>query len=303
MNTALAKLSHAERALAEAKTLDDLVAIRDTATAAKAYAEAAKLGTAAINHATEVKLRAERRAGEMLREMAKRGERAGLGRPSNKGRTAPFLSDLGISVHESKAWQRVADVPEPEFEDRLAEVKENGQRLSRAAVLSYVEVNNRSEGIEWYTQARYIESARRVLGGVIDLDPASNATANEIVRARRFFTQEDDGLSQDWSASSLFMNPPFGELAGRFIAKLVDEIAAGRAKAAIALVSAHATDTTWFQPLWDGLLCFTIGRNVYYSTDRESTPTFGSVFAYFGPHEDGFHREFQQYGPVVRRLS
>ena len=55
---ALARLDGATRALAEAKTLEEVTQIRDIAEAARTYARAAKLGLEAQNHATEIKLRA-----------------------------------------------------------------------------------------------------------------------------------------------------------------------------------------------------------------------------------------------------
>ena len=65
------------------------------------------------------------------------------------------------------------------------------------------------ESPEWYTPAPIVEAARRVLGG-IDLDPASSDVANQIVRAARYFTADDDGLRQAWTARSVFVNPPGG---------------------------------------------------------------------------------------------
>lgn len=49
--------------------------------------------------------------------------------------------------------------------------------------------------------------ARKVLGD-IELDPASCFEANEaIVKAHRFYSEEDDALIQSWASRSLFINP------------------------------------------------------------------------------------------------
>lgn len=62
--------------------------------------------------------------------------------------------------------------------------------------------------VEWYTPQRYIEMAREVMG-TIDLDPASNAIAQEWIKARVFYSQEEDGLSQEWFGN-VWINPPYG---------------------------------------------------------------------------------------------
>jgi hypothetical protein len=151
---------------------------------------------------------------------------------------------------------------------------------------------------EHYTPGQYLDAARTVLGG-IDLDPASCAEANKVVQAATFFTAENDGLAQSW-VGRVWLNPPYGRLPGNFISKFVDEHAAGRVTAGIVLVNAHCTDTDWFQPLWNSVLCFTDHRINFYGDDERSGSTHGSVFVYFGPEEGKFAATFAQFGAVVR---
>lgn len=57
---------------------------------------------------------AERRAGQLLREMAERGERddgKGNRNPDLKSRDAtPKLADLGVTKTQSSRWQRLAEI-------------------------------------------------------------------------------------------------------------------------------------------------------------------------------------------------
>lgn len=153
-----------------------------------------------------------------------------------------------------------------------------------------------SKSNDWYTPVRYVEAARRVLGG-IDLDPASCAEANQTVQAARYFTEADDGLAQEWKGR-VWLNPPYGRMAGGFIARLASQYEAGHVSAAVTLVSASAPSTSWFQPLWNAVLCFTDHR-IHFNGVKGNTT--GSIFAYLGPHGDVFAEEFQQFGAVVIR--
>ena len=73
-----------------------------------------------------IKLRAERRAGELLAGMAEAGDRdvgRGGDRKSQSHPATVKLSDLGVSRSQASRWQQSASLPEPEFEAWLGETK------------------------------------------------------------------------------------------------------------------------------------------------------------------------------------
>jgi ParB family chromosome partitioning protein len=163
-----------------------------------------------------------------------------------------------------------------------------------------------SKSNEWYTPSRYVEAARSVLG-CIDLDPASCDIANRTVQAMRYFTADEDGLSQKW-CGKVWLNPPYGKIGGRSAAgvwasKLVSEYDAGRVSEAVLLVNS-ATSEKWFSDLWRFPICFTDHR-IRFNTENGPgpSPTHGSAFVYVGPDYDKFREIFSQFGTIVRAIQ
>jgi hypothetical protein len=101
------------RAIDAAHKVDEVKDIRDKASALEHYARQAQ-NTDAERRACEIRLRAERKAGQLLAKMPK----AQAGRPPN-GKSVDRgdrLSDLGISKDQSSQWQKLGAMPQREFD-------------------------------------------------------------------------------------------------------------------------------------------------------------------------------------------
>lgn len=132
--TTLVRYEQARHALAECQRVDEVKDIRDKAEAMAAYARQAK-DTDMIEWATEIKVRAERRAGEMLRDGRESGQRASSGGDSKKESPPPTLSDIGITKDQSSRWQSLASMSDDHFETAVATAKDTAGQVTTAFML------------------------------------------------------------------------------------------------------------------------------------------------------------------------
>ena len=126
---ALSLYDTASHALAEAKNLSEVKDIADRAVALKEYARRAKDRELEVN-AAELRIRAERRLGEML----KASDMHAGGRPKKTSKKTPpadegvfepiKLGEIGIDYHLSDRAQKLAVFDESAFGERLSEWRE-----------------------------------------------------------------------------------------------------------------------------------------------------------------------------------
>lgn len=139
VTVALIRYDTARRALAAAHRVDEVKAIRDKAEAVRVYAKQA--GDFELqNQAAEIRIRAERRAGELLVDMQTSGERQAKerGRPT-KVSSPTTLPKLGITRDQSSKWQRLARmIDDATFDRAVAQAKENDGELTTAGLLRAV---------------------------------------------------------------------------------------------------------------------------------------------------------------------
>jgi hypothetical protein len=157
----LVTINSAFLALDEASRVDEAKAIRDRAIGLEEYAKQAK-DLSLLRSAITIRVRAERRAGEMLIEMAKKGERdngKGNRNAALKSRAGtPKLSDIGITKSQSSRYQRLAKLSLEEFEKALED------RLSK--VLSVLERSANPDGPKTRVRDEERAAPKRVLKAV-----------------------------------------------------------------------------------------------------------------------------------------
>jgi N6-adenosine-specific RNA methylase IME4 len=141
----LVSYNNAKQALALVHRVDEVKDIRDKALAMQAYAKQAQ-DTTMITHATEIRMRAERRAGELLRGMDKaRGGQVGGRKKIDGSRLRPSnapatLSDLKITKTQSSRWQKLAALDLDKFERHVERAGTNAYDRMTGRFLKEAEI-------------------------------------------------------------------------------------------------------------------------------------------------------------------
>jgi site-specific DNA-methyltransferase (adenine-specific) len=126
--------------------------------------------------------------------------------------------------------------------------------------MSYMETATRSESPEWPTPQWLVDQLAAEFGP-FDTDPAATRSN---AKAPRFYTIEDDGLTQPWPGR-VWLNPPYGRTIAAWMAKARDEVADGNADRVVCLVPARV-DTKWWRDstrsaslvrIWPGRIVWT----------------------------------------------
>ena len=131
-----------KNAVVECHSVDEIKQLRDKAEAYRYALKQAKESPEVIRKAEEIKLRAERRAGELLKETPKaKGNQYSA---NSQAVSEQKLSDMGITYNQSSKWQKIANIPEEKFENYLEVEKE----LSTSGAIRVARQIERQEKIE-----------------------------------------------------------------------------------------------------------------------------------------------------------
>jgi phage N-6-adenine-methyltransferase len=299
-------IDRARHRLAEARTSAEVLEARAAAKAALHYAKLQKAANETQADCLSMIKRAELRMADEIDAAQDRGE---VERPGGDRKIIVRSADndpaayheLGISRQRVAEWRELRDAGEHVIDEAIQAALDEGRAPTNADVDRAVKARHHRTRFtgenEWYTPPEYVDAARACLGA-IDVDPATAPIAQKTVRAARFFTRDDDGLRHDWRGR-IWLNPPYSQPdIGRFVDKLLAELAAGRATQAI-LLTHNYTDTGWFHAAAGtcAAICFTRGRIRFVSATGEiAAPTQGQTFFYFGDGIDRFRDTFGGFG-------
>ena len=108
------------------------------------------------------------------------------------------------------------------------------------------------------------------------LDPCASA---DNAKCQKYFTQEQDGLKQDWQGETVFCNPPYGREIKKWVSKAYQESL--KPDTLVVMLLPSRTDTTWFHDyiLPYGKIDFIKGR-LKFGSSKNSAP-FPSMIVVF----------------------
>lgn len=205
----IVQINRAQKYLEEAKTLLQVKEVIALADAAAVYARRMDAGIDVTNQAAEIRLRAERRFGEMLEHTPMAQGTRGKGRPKKIGDTnrvlpkndIPTLSEVGVSLKESARAKDLASMPEKLFEESL-KVEPNKELNHNRVVKKARE-----------TRQRKTRADKRV------------AASNQIELDDRIivgdFREHADKIA-DGSIALIFTDPPYDREASKMLPELAE---------------------------------------------------------------------------------
>lgn len=133
----LAKLNRIAAQLAKIESLEDAKSLRDKTEALRVYAKQQKASEEIERRIVVVRLRVERRIGELLDKAVRAGN------PQLSNDTTIGLADVGISRDQSSRWQTVARLPDDDFEQFIETAPT--KQLSTNSLIKAVREHERQE--------------------------------------------------------------------------------------------------------------------------------------------------------------
>jgi len=131
----LVPLDQLEKALVTAKSLDQILGVRDKAEAVRAFLASRKSAMADQNRIARLRILAERKAGQMLASMERK-----VGRPRKiapSGAINSAVEKLDVGRQNEHRWQTIGKLTQRQFDGCVEEIVADNQELTTVAVYRF----------------------------------------------------------------------------------------------------------------------------------------------------------------------
>lgn len=265
----LLRVEQARQLLAACKDVDEAKDIRDQAAAVQAYLRQQRASREAQNDAGEIKLRAERRLGQLLAEQQLRGgrqRRGDAGRAAARAPKAqpeplaapapppPTLEQLGVDRNHAARWRQAAQVPAEKFETFIRTQREHpAGEVTTAGLIRVAKSRNPHaasrvndgdpEKNDRFTKRELIQQLHQRFRFTVDAFGHGSAPAGKVIG--RFYTVKDDAFEQDFTEERVFSNAPWDEHLAEAVRLAHEQVEKG-CELWVHLMPANRTE----QPFW-----------------------------------------------------
>jgi hypothetical protein len=124
------RLEQVANDLAQLTDMDELKKVRDQAEVLRAYHKKIDAAGRATNTAAKIRVRAERRMGEVLLTMNRMKQQNVKSQRASSKHTPHTLEDLGISGSDASRWQAIASLSQKEFDELIAAAEQDGRAVT-----------------------------------------------------------------------------------------------------------------------------------------------------------------------------
>ena len=132
-----------------------------------------------------------------------------------------------------------------------------------------------SKSLEWSTPQHFFDLLEEIFGK-FTLDPCSNASNYKV---KNHFTEDHNGLDEDWSGHNVFMNPPYGRQIKHWIKKAYEE---GQKEntTVIALIPARTDTRYWHDYVMHADSIFFVKGRLKFGNGENSAPFPSAVIVF-----------------------
>ena len=133
-----------------------------------------------------------------------------------------------------------------------------------------------SKSNEWGTPQAFFDELDKQY--MFTLDPCSTASN---AKCRMYFTEDTDGLEQDWGGHSVFMNPPYGREISKWIKKAYEESKRDNTRV-VCLIPARTDTKYWHEYCMKADMIFFVRGRLKFGDSKNSAPFPSAVVVFQG---------------------